>query len=577
MDCTVTIADLPFRKPDAELAHRLACYMPVDHLPAAMVKRADWPGPNLQTLGLPNPPPPSLEIGLGCLWYPCGMSRHAIYHGIMHTADVTALGKLVQAAPGTALTFKMASGDATVSTPMFVLPPRPCVEDGLYLVTLVDDRFFRAGSGAGKIRPDGTLTWASLITALATALGVTLTSASVDAAYYKPEPDSGLYSSNESAAALLDMAAANVGRVVVRNLDGTYKLEEYSAGNTAAAANRLDADGSVLSSLWGGKILPVDPATASDWRPMVVPASVVVTFPKWVTGSGYYEPSTYRQYRKDSYGDVYEKTVTLADLGAPYSGWTAGPGKKVVRTTAKAEFADAAAAAAGTSPTNGSDLTTLAQRQAKDFYDSTAAALDETYLGVVARQLDGATDCVWCVRDGEIYTRVVRRPFEYGSSERQQCINALSPVADNHVDNVHVVNVYDDSHPPVLIGWQVERVTLGSGSWPPTVADPRVVYETVFESENRDPRLRDEPGDPGDPSTHIIPLFKDVAGNYYIVFWVTNTSYTEDVLTYSWNVDTCVMTTTTTNYTTTLTVTSPGIATTGLTLSRFVTPPPPPP
>ncbi len=157
------------------------------------------------------------------------------------------------------------------------------------------------------------------------------------------------------------------------------------------------------------------------------------------------------------------------------------------------------------------------------------------------------------------------------------------------VDNVHVVNVYDWTDPdnPVLIGWQCERVTLGpaGGTWPPQVVVPRVVYETVYESENRDPRLRDEPAgfpvgppDPTDPAdaTHIIPLFRDEDGNDYIVFWATNTSYTEDVVTYAWDVSTCVLTPTTTNYTITLTVTPPGTPFTGLTLDRFLTPPPPP-
>lgn len=138
------------------------------------------------------------------------------------------------------------------------------------------------------------------------------------------------------------------------------------------------------------------------------------------------------------------------------------------------------------------------------------------------------------------------------------------------VDAVHVVNVYDPDDPETLIGWQCERVTLGVGAWPPVVADPPVAYPTVFESENREPRLRDEPGD---DATHIIPLYRDAAGNYFIVFWAVATGYTEDVVAYSFNPSTCVLSTTTTNYTVALTVTAPGDQATGLTLTRFVTPP----
>lgn len=432
----VTIGGIPFRPVDDKLAAFVARFMPAECLPDVMSPRSDWPGPNLYGLGLPTPPPPGYEIGLGCLWYPWGMSRFGLYRGIMAAADVTALGALVTAAPTTAKPFKMLVDGVGVETDLYILPPRPIVSPVgtstqavplLYLVTLVDDRFFRQGRGGGTIRINNTdnATWASLITALATALGITLTSASVDAAYFRPEPDSFLYSNEESAAAILDAAAASVGRVVVRNLDGTYKLQTYSDANTAAGTSR-SASGSLLSRLWGGAILPTN-TTASTWLPMVVPASVLVTFPKWITAEGYYEPDDYREYAKASYGDVYEKTVTLADLGSPYSTWTAGPGKKVIRLPAKAEFDDPG----DPTPTNESDVVTLAERVAQDFYDSQIASLDECYSGIVNRTPDGACDVLWCVREDfengdTVYTRATRRPFEWGASHRQNGINALT-------------------------------------------------------------------------------------------------------------------------------------------------------
>lgn len=507
---TVTYAGLPFRQVNSDLADRLSRYMPPDELPDIMQPRFDWPGPNLLALGMPSPPPPAECLGLGCMWYPWGMSRHAVYRGIMTAADVTTLGALVQAAPTAAQSFVVASVEGTttttMTTPLHVLPPRPCREDGLYLVTLVDDRWHRMGRFAGKIRPDGTLTWGSLISALATALGITLTSAAVDAAYYKPEPDSPLYSSDESAAVLLDAAAANIGRVVVRDFDGTYRLETYSAGNTAAGASRLKADGTSSPRLWGGAILPTDPTGASNYRPTTVPASVLVTFPKWVTGSGYYEPSAYRQYRKVSYGDVFEKTVTLADISTPYSGWTAGPGKKVIRTTAKAEFADAAAAATGTSPTNASDLTALAQRQAKDFYDSQAAALDETYLGFVKRTPDGACDTLWCLRQGEISTRVTRRPWDYGSSERHHCITAqtIPSSAASAVKTVYAIADLGGS-PKTFTVREVAR--NGAGALV-DVAGP--IQYTAYEGGDREVKIQAV----GTP-VQEYPLFADAAGKYY--------------------------------------------------------------
>lgn len=85
-------------------------------------------------------------------------------------------------------------------------------------------------------------------------------------------------------------------------------------------------------------------------------------------------------------------------------------------------------------------------------------------------------------------------------------------------DHVHVVALGTGTG-TAAPEWYCERVTISAG-WPP-VADPDFTYLGVFESENREPRIIDTPG--GDV-THIIPLFHDGEGGYYIVFWKTDTS-----------------------------------------------------
>jgi hypothetical protein len=468
---TVTIGGVPFRLTDERLAERLRLYMDPLELPDVMRTRSDWPGPNLWGLGLPMMPPPAADVGLGCFWYPWGMSRYGIYRGIMGVDDIVRLGAMIAAAPEDPLTFNMTMPDGTgITTPMYVLPPRPLVRkpnqafdtDGnsellLYLVTIVDDRFLLGGYGGGKLHIDNSsfTTWASLTTALATSLGITLTSASVDAAYFRPEPDSFLYSNEESAAALLDAVAANIGRVVVRNLDGTYKLQTYADANTAATNGRRlggDTSGRVLPKLWGGAIFPTTTSTTVGGMPVIVPEPVVVTFPKWVTDFGYYEPSNYRQYAKASYGDIYQKTVILSDLGAPYNTWTPGTSVKIIRLPAKAEFA----ASGDSTPTNITDVTTLAQRVAKDFYDSQVAALDETYQGIVNRAADGACDVLWCAREETVYTRVTRRPFEWGASHRQNGLAAI-PIIANVADNSFWAEITGSSgggEPATLYSWK---------------------------------------------------------------------------------------------------------------------------
>ncbi len=85
---------------------------------------------------------------------------------------------------------------------------------------------------------------------------------------------------------------------------------------------------------------------------------------------------------------------------------------------------------------------------------------------------------------------------------------------DNVADHVHVVG-YGGSG-----GITCRRVSLSDpAAWPPEESDPVVEYVDVWESENRIPRIIDSPG----TATHIIPLYKDRDGNYYIQFWKTDT------------------------------------------------------
>ncbi len=119
------------------------------------------------------------------------------------------------------------------------------------------------------------------------------------------------------------------------------------------------------------------------------------------------------------------------------------------------------------------------------------------------------------------------------------------------------------------------RVTLDSpGAWPPVESSPVVEYEDVFESENREPRIIDTPG----TATHIKPLYVDRDGNYFVDFWKVDTYDDIEIATGNFTVeedpDTCEITITPEmeTYRISLTVTPPGTAGTGLTLSIGVAP-----
>jgi hypothetical protein len=139
------------------------------------------------------------------------------------------------------------------------------------------------------------------------------------------------------------------------------------------------------------------------------------------------------------------------------------------------------------------------------------------------------------------------------------------------VDTVHVINTYSGS---TLTGWQCERVVLDTFGihWPPVKPTPLVQYAEVRESENREPRWRDEPTG---PVTHIIPLYQDNQGRYFIQFWKTLSTFTKDEITdWVWNSTTCTVTPVITNYTFTLENAPFGEPGTGLKVTYEPTPAP---
>lgn len=170
--------------------------------------------------------------------------------------------------------------DGSTDTPvhsidMYLLPPRPITagkdgewEDGaLWLIPLVDDRYFWQFANVGNLSVTTSTTWSSLFSSLGTALGVTVTVASsVESAYLNPDP-TDFSRRYDNAAQLLDAAAWSTGRRVVRRIDGTVRVESRSIADTVLAANPY------------GKWQQLSGGDFSD-QGGDVPADVVMTFRK---------------------------------------------------------------------------------------------------------------------------------------------------------------------------------------------------------------------------------------------------------------------------------------------------------
>lgn len=343
----------------------------------------DYPGKTLGAIARPTPPethPISYNLKIGDFYYPATASRWSVYRGLASSSIVkaildqlsipesddpnpvqwTAAPFIMQAAAISPNNPQGTTDHYTVQTNMFMLPPRPLAEhggrfDGLYLITLVDERYywqFRTIS----LQIDQQTPWDMLIFQIANALNLTINDNQVDlfwdtipAVYGYAEPDSQLWTSNSNAAQLFDAVAANIGCTLVRNLNGTYGLvppvfsQQILQANLLGMAANLDP-ATVLSMTSGQTGYPTNPHPArlaggdlfysgganlpvgdlSVGRNAVVPTNGVnVAFPMYITGDDpvpHFVNFRYTNQRpttwyEDSFGGMYVINVPLSSGG----------------------------------------------------------------------------------------------------------------------------------------------------------------------------------------------------------------------------------------------------------------------
>lgn len=322
-------------------------------------------GLGMPVINWPAMPPPRINT----LYWPTGATRWASgwFLATKATKDKI-LDKVRGSSSSSGVQAKaLAIGDdldGSTDTPvhsidMYLLPPRPISStlqpDGtgeadskndLWLIPLVDERYFWQFMNAGDISVTTSTTWATLFSTLGSALGVTVTVASaVDAAYLKPDPVdfSRRY---DNAAMLLDAAAWSAGQRVVRRIDGTVRVEARSIADT------------VLDDNYGKKWRLLAGGDFSD-QGGDLPEKVLVTFRK------------IKQYLLRSDNQLYT-VENSATSGTQYV-----TGKKL--TIHCAAYADY-----NTSDTlqNGTDLGTLASQIKTDFYGWAAKDYDYCFAGI---------------------------------------------------------------------------------------------------------------------------------------------------------------------------------------------------
>lgn len=367
---------------------------------------------------LPNP-------RIGDFYYPMGATRWACFRGLATSSQVKEMETATVG--GSAALFKMqalpigpnadSAASYTISTNLRMLPPRPLAElggayDGLFLVTLVDERYW--WNNVVTYHPTTASTWADVLSTLATALGVTLSYGSIDAVYGTPDPDSQLWVSQENAAVLLDAVCYNLGRVFVRGLDGTYTLRQASEAATRVTTNLTDLQARTA----GGDLFysGTDLTNLLNSRNTAVPAGYDVTFPKYVlepiphyfnTRYGVDRPPAWWE---DSYGDVNTIHVPIGS-GGSYASGLSGYSNNILQTTAKSIYDTEANANLSGTALNQSGCHALALQLAKDRYDWTLGyALDVVFPGIVLWTPDGFHDIIWrySERSRQASTRVMK-------------------------------------------------------------------------------------------------------------------------------------------------------------------------
>ncbi|OWK45746.1 hypothetical protein [Fimbriiglobus ruber] len=317
---------------------------------------------------LPRPAPPRSEPPRpGVLRWPTGASRWATYH---HVVDATTLDAIQSAGDG-AQALEIDDGQDSISADMYLLPPRPIAQndqDGdLYLLSLVDERWYWWREGSQPNITKAPESWADLFDTLTGGLGVSAEVDEIPEGY--STPTDRWVVSYQPLPVLLDAAARSVGCRVVRRLDGTVLVRRWD-GASADSDSQWAANETEVET--GGIIAAADIAAT-------VPGSCAVIF----------------------FGDEpAQTTLALSDLSLPEYEDAEGLPGYVGQFNADVQAAD----------TDHQDA--CATEAASDYYRWLLPAVDATFRGVVAWVPTGAEDVTeWEQCADKILTRVVRPPW----------------------------------------------------------------------------------------------------------------------------------------------------------------------
>ncbi|MCE9556255.1 MAG: hypothetical protein K8T91_23140 [Planctomycetes bacterium] len=376
---------------DASLANQyLAKRWPIDQLRpiAPPMHGYQWGGAN----DVLNPEP----VCLNQLRWPQGAQRWATFFALVTRGDIEFFSSLTGAQE-----LLISDGSTDLPIQMFALAPYAAAmrdtPDGavsdLWILPLVDKRYWWQFRSAGNLRVDASTTWQDVYDHIGTALDLAITVQDIGSAYLQPEPETINRYRFRSVAELLDRVAFSLGqRIVVSPTSGRVTAANVADAFDAAEVNIGGAlvDGTLRT---GGAFSPTLGGTVA------LPAAVQVAFRKAQHGVTELPPEWYS----------YEKPPTGESL-------IAGTVKRF-QSMALADFS-----ALGSTPGNDTALSALADKIASDYYDSCLYQYDMTLNGIAIwtpTALDYLT--TWTagkMRENGSYdsfTRAQSMPLNYGA------------------------------------------------------------------------------------------------------------------------------------------------------------------
>lgn len=336
-----------------------------------------WPASGLAFAGFRGALPRQ-HARVGSLYWPGGASRFAVGHYVASEPQLAQIRTWLDG-PGEGVgDLAIDDGANTITaSAMAMLPARPIYRvvsatfnapspSGLYLLTLVDQRFFWWFSYAQGIEGDS---WPTLYSDVASALGVEIAVDEIPAAY--ADPPAGLLSPSTSIPLLLDSIACLCGQKIVCQLDGTVQAINASTGASRFLSNIA------LAARLTGDVFDMAGGSGADLT-RGLPASATVVF-----GQGAGETAL---------------TIPLADVTLPpAAGATGYPGTKVLRSVFL-----------GDAP----DRQSLANQWAQDWYTWEAYGVDAVYSGAVAWDMDGVAELLeFIADDARVALRAQRGPW----------------------------------------------------------------------------------------------------------------------------------------------------------------------